>query len=112
MANGVSVASLGDGQYRITWPQPVRFDLKTLLLACTHHLRVLSQEEDEDQVIGVEGERELLLNWLRSLQVIDEENMKLYDEAMTESLLSKPGRRRNKTSQRPFGKSRHRGHGE
>ena len=104
MANGVSIASLGDGEYRITWPQPVKFDLKTLFLACIHHLRVLSQVENEDMVIGVEGERELLLNWLRSLEMIDEENMKLYEEAMTVSLLSEPGRRRNK-------KSRHRGRG-
>ena len=105
MANRVSVASLGDGEYRIAWPQPVRFDLKTLFLACAHQISVLSQEEDEDKVIGVEGERETLLNWLRSLEMIDEENMKFYEEAMTVSLLSRSGHRRNK-------KSRHRGHGE
>ena len=109
MANQVNVASLGDGEYRITWPQSVRFDLKTLLLACTHYLRVLSLEEDEDRVIGVEGERELLLKWLRSLEMVDEENMKLYEEAMTVSLLSKAGRRQNETAQRPSGKSRRRG---
>lgn len=112
MANGVSVVSLGDGEYRITWPQPVRFDLKTLLLACLHHIKVLSQEEDEDQVIGVKGERESLLNWLRSLEMIDEENMKLYEEAMTVSLLSEHGRRRDQTAQRPSGKSRRRDRGE
>lgn len=109
MANGVSIASLGDGEYRITWPQPVKFDLKTLFLACAHQIRVLSQEEDEDKVIGIEGERETLLNWLRSLEMIDEENMKFYEEAMTVSLLSRSGHRRNKTAHRPSGKSRHRG---
>ncbi len=40
--------------------------------------------EGYDMVIGVEGERETLLDWLRSLEMIDEENMKSYEEAMTE----------------------------
>ena len=100
MANEISVASLGDGEYRITWSQPVRFDMKTLLLACTHQIRVLSQEDNEDKVIGVEGERETVLNWLRSLEMIDEENMKSYEEAMTVSLLSRSSHRRNKKSRR------------
>jgi hypothetical protein len=84
MANGVSVASLGNGEYRIMWEQPVKFDMKFLLLAGTHNLRVISPDESQEMVIGVEGERETLLDWLRSLEIIDEENMKFYEEAMTD----------------------------
>ena len=88
MANGLSITSQGNDEYCITWAQPVKFDLKILLLACLHQMTVLSQEESEDRVIGVEGEREMLLGWLRSLEMIDEENMKSYEEAMTVSLSS------------------------
>jgi len=115
MTNGVSVTSQGKSEYRITWPQAVKFDWKTLLLACLHQIRVLSQEESEDQVIGVEGERERLLSWLRSLEIVDEENMKRYEQAMTASLHSGPEHPQKKiaehppeTAQRHAGKSRRR----
>jgi hypothetical protein len=85
MENGLSILSQGNDEYRITWAQPVKFDLKILLLACLHKIRVFSQEENEDKVIGVEGEREMLLGWLRSLEMIEEESMKSYEEAMTVS---------------------------
>lgn len=108
MTNRVRVTSQGQGEYRITWLRAVKFDWKTLLLACIHQVRVLSQRESEDEVIGVEGERERLLNWLRSLEMVDEENMKKYEEVMTASLSSAPENRRNTTVQRPSGKSRRR----
>ena len=108
MTNGVSVTSQGKSEYRITWPQAVKFDWKTLLLVCLHQIRVLSRKESEDEVIGVEGERERLLNWLRSLEIVDEENMKRYEQAMTARLSSGPEHPRNKTAQRPSGKSRRR----
>jgi hypothetical protein len=84
MENKARVAPLGNGEYQIIWPEPFKFDMNFFLLAGTHKIRVLLQDGSEDIVTGVEGERETLLDWLRSLEMIDDANMKEYEEAMTE----------------------------
>jgi hypothetical protein len=103
MTNGISITPQDTGEYRITWQQPVKFDLKTLVLVCMHQVRVISPDESEDTVIGVEGERERLLAWLRSLQIVDEENMRHYEQAMTASLSSAPGQQESNIAPHPGG---------
>jgi hypothetical protein len=77
------VASLGNGEYQITFPQPIKFDMNFFLQAGTHKIRVLSPDDRSEMAIGVEGEREILLSWLQSVGV-DQDNLKSYEEAMTE----------------------------
>ena len=84
MAEKVVVSPLGNNEYRITFPKPIKFDMKFFLQAGTHKIRILSPNEKKEMVIGVEGEKETLLSWLRSLGAIDEVNIKSYEEAMTD----------------------------
>lgn len=76
------VSPLGNDEFRITWPEPFKFDMKFILLAGSYNIRVLSTDETREMVIGVEGKKETLLSWLRSLGYIDEENLRSYEESM------------------------------
>lgn len=58
------------------------YNMKFILLAGSHNIRVLSTDETREMVIGVEGKKETLLSWLRSLGYIDEENLRSYKESM------------------------------
>jgi len=84
MANKTLVSSIGNGEYRIIFPQSTKFDMTAILQTGTHKIRVLSPKGSEDLMIGVEGERETLLDWLRGLEGVDPAVLKSYEEAMTE----------------------------
>ena len=65
------VAFLGNNEYRITFAEPIRFTLKFLLWAGTHDIRVLT-DRDTILVFGIEGKRGILLDWLKSLEVVSQ----------------------------------------
>jgi hypothetical protein len=84
MADKVLVSSLGNGEYRLTFPKPIKFDMNVFLQTGSHNMRLLSPDESRETIIGIEGKRETLLDWLRSLEGVDEANLKSYEESMTE----------------------------
>jgi hypothetical protein len=84
MTDKAIVSPLGNGEYRIMFPKPTKFDMNFILTAGDHKIRVLSTDKNREDVIGVEGEKQTLLSWLRSIGGIDEANMKSYEESMTE----------------------------
>ena len=63
------VYSIGDGEYRITFSQPIKATTNFLFLVGSHKIRVLTDKEIE-LVFGVEGKKEILLSWLASLGVV------------------------------------------
>ena len=83
MSDIAKVLSLGNGEYRITFPAHIKFDMNFFLQAGTHKIRVVSPDDKSDLASGVEGERETLLSWLQSVGV-DVENLKSYEDAMTD----------------------------
>ena len=74
----------GNDEYRITWPEPFKLDTKFFLLARSEEMKVVSPDESGEMVIGVEGKKQSLLSWLREIEVIDEDNLKSFEEAMTQ----------------------------
>ena len=78
------VAFLGDNEYRITFAEPIKFTLNFLLLAGTHNIRVLT-DKDTILVFGVEGKRETLLDWLKSLEFVSQEAIDEFALLMTPS---------------------------
>ena len=84
MSDKAIVESLGNREYRITWPKPFKLAMNFFLLARSYQIKVVSPEESGELVSGVEGEKESLLSWLRSIEIIDEANLKSFEEAMTE----------------------------
>ncbi|RMD65790.1 hypothetical protein D6817_05415 [Candidatus Pacearchaeota archaeon] len=77
------VESLGDGEYRILFAEPVKFSIKFLLLAGSHNLRVIT-DNDTELAFGVEGKRETLLNWMDSLEIVTREAMDQFAALMVE----------------------------
>lgn len=84
MVTSPVVSKLGHDEYRITFPRPVKFDMNLFLLAGTHKIRLVSPNEDREKVIAIEGEKETLLDWLRSIGGITEEAIKSYEDAMSD----------------------------
>lgn len=79
------VTSFGNGMFRITWAHPPKLTMKLYLLLRTHNIEVLTDSEGESQlVLGVQGRRDVLLSWLESLQIFNEEELENYKELMTD----------------------------
>jgi hypothetical protein len=76
------VTSLGDNEYRITYYEPFKYTMKFFMLVSSHNIRVLSDREYQ-LVFGVEGKRETLLSWYRSLSGVAPEVIDELDELMT-----------------------------
>ena len=79
------VSSIGNDEYRIMFAQPIEFDgqLDFFSLASIHGIKLLLPGETGEIALGVEGKKESLLSWLRSLDV-DEASLKAYANAMSE----------------------------
>jgi hypothetical protein len=79
------VSSIGNGEYRIVFAQPIEFDgqIDFFIIASAHSVKLLLPGGTGEIAIGVEGKKESLLSWLRSLDV-DEASLKSYADAMTE----------------------------
>jgi hypothetical protein len=79
------ISSIGNGEYRILFAQPIEFDGRTdfFILASVHGVKLLLPVETGETAMGVEGKKESLLSWLRSLDV-DEASLKSYADAMKE----------------------------
>ena len=84
MTDKAIVEFQGNNEYRITWPEPFKLDMKFFLLARSYKIKTFSPDESGELVISVEGEKESLLSWLRDIEVIDEENLKSFEESMTQ----------------------------
>ncbi len=84
MDNKNFVSHLGNGKYRFEFSQPIKFGENFLLLAGTHKINVLSPKDNSGLVIAVEGQREALLSWFRSLEIIDAAQLKEIEDAMTD----------------------------
>ena len=84
MTDKAIVEFQGNNEYRITWPKPFKLDMKFFRLARSYKIKAFSPDESGELVISVEGEKESLLSWLRDIEVIDEENLKSFEEAMTQ----------------------------
>jgi hypothetical protein len=77
------VGSIGGGEYRITFAQPFGFTLDFVILSGTHKLRVMC-DSDLVFVLGIEGKREILLDWLEGLPGITEKAFKEFEQSMTD----------------------------
>ena len=75
------VSSIGNGEYRIIFSQPIEFDMDFFFVASAHSVNLLLLDEKSETAIGVEGKKESLMNWLRSLEV-DEASLKSYSDSM------------------------------
>lgn len=60
------VYRLENGEYRITIAEPFKFTIQFYMLAGSHDIKILCDDE-YGFVFGVEGERKTLLSWLKSL---------------------------------------------
>ena len=60
------ISSLGKGEYRITFADPEEYTMAFFLAARSHRIRILSDSETQF-ILGVEGEKGVLLDWLGSL---------------------------------------------
>lgn len=78
------VLPLGNGEYRIMFPQPIKIDVDFVLLAAEQGISLLAEEPNLTLAIGVEGRKGPLLTWLRSLEIIGEADVQFYAESMTE----------------------------
>ena len=75
------VSYLGNGEYRITFLSSLKFTINFFLLAGTHKIRILSDDEC-NLVFGVEGERETLLDWLGSLDGVTQNAIEEFAQTM------------------------------
>ncbi len=77
------VYSLGNTEYRITFVEPFKFTMNFFLLAGSHKIRILS-DSDAELVFGVEGERDVLISWLKSLNGVTREAIDEFASSMTD----------------------------
>lgn len=77
------VSSLGNGDYRITFSQPLKGTMNLLLLVGSHHLRLLMDDEHQ-LAFAIEGKRAVLLDWLRSLGYVSKEAIGDFAANMTD----------------------------
>ena len=79
------VTSFGNGIFRITSSNPMKLNMRFLLLARTHKIQILTDSDGESQlVLGVQGERDILLNWLESLEILSPEELENYRDLMND----------------------------
>jgi mRNA-degrading endonuclease HigB of HigAB toxin-antitoxin module len=61
------VTELGNEEYRIIFIEPVKLTMELFLLTGGHKIRVLA-DSDREFVFGVEGNKEILLSWLKRVR--------------------------------------------
>ena len=68
-----TVYSLGNGEHRIIFPQPIILNMRSFLFFGTHKIRIICDKGAEN-ILGYEGKGGVLENFLRSIGV-DEQNL-------------------------------------
>ncbi len=77
------VNDIGNGEFRITFKKPIENTYDFSIVAGSHNIRIFVDKKAQF-IVGIEGKRETLLSWYRSLDFVHQKTIDELAELMGE----------------------------